>query len=143
MEPIIDSFKAYSKSAEGRKKVATNFVVNEFASKDGADIVIINDLLPIVCQLVRNWFGYSFSPTSAYRTVTHNKSVGGAAKSNHIYGMAVDIPTCGKIKPIELYNFLDNLFSDSCEIGLYSWGVHFAPTKEKRRFTDKSYKEVK
>ena len=40
-------------------------------------------------------------------------------------------------------NFLDGLFADSCEIGLYSWGVHFAPTKEKRRFTDKSYKEVK
>ena len=141
MEPIIDNFKVYSKGTEGRKQVAKNFVVNEFASKDGADIVIINDLLPVVCQHVRNWFGYSFSPTSAYRTVTHNKNVGGAAKSNHIYGMAVDIPTCGKIKPIELYNFLDKLFSDSCEIGLYSWGVHFAPTKEKSRFTDKSYKE--
>ena len=37
MKPIIDNFKVYS--------------------KDGADIVIINELLPVVCQLVRNWYG--------------------------------------------------------------------------------------
>lgn len=140
MKPLLDSFTVYSKTIEGNVKVATNFVVNEFASKDGAEAVIINNLCPIVCQIIRNWFGYSFSPTSAYRTVSHNKNVGGAGASNHIFGLAVDIPTCGKIKAIELYNFLDKLFCDSCEIGLYSWGVHFAPTKEKRRFTDKSYK---
>ena len=141
MKPIIDNFKVYSKGTDGIEKVATNFVVNEFASKDGADIVIINELLPVVCQIVRNWFGYSFTPNSAYRTVSHNKNVGGASRSNHIYGLAVDIPAkSGKCTPRELYNFLDKLFTDSCEIGLYNWGVHFAATKEKSRFTDKSYK---
>lgn len=141
MNPIIDSFYAISKATDGNMKLTTNFIAREFACQDNSDLVIINNLVPVVCQIVRNWFGYSFTPTSAFRTVSHNKNVGGASRSNHIYGMAVDIPAkSGKCTPRELYNFLDKLFSDSCEIGLYNWGVHFAATKEKSRFTDKSYK---
>lgn len=140
MNPLINSFSVLSKSTDGGKKLSTNFIVQEFSCQDNSEPVIINNLVPIVCQIVRNWFGYSFSPTSAYRTVTHNKNVGGATKSNHVYGLAVDIPANGrKCTPRELYDFLDKLFSDSCEIGLYSWGVHFAATKEKSRYTDKNY----
>lgn len=141
MNPIIDSFYAFSKTSEGNTRITTNFIASEFACQDNSDLIIINNLVPVVCQIVRNWFGYSFTPNSAYRTVSHNKNVGGASRSNHIYGLAVDIPAkSGKCTPRELYNFLDKLFTDSCEIGLYNWGVHFAATKEKSRFTDKSYK---
>lgn len=141
MTPIIDRYRIFSRSQDGAGKLTTNFVAKEFACQDGSETIVVNELVPVVCQIVRNWFGYSFTPNSAYRTVAHNKNVGGASRSNHIYGLAVDIPAkSGKCTPRELYNFLDKLFSDSCEIGLYNWGVHFAATKEKSRFTDSTYK---
>lgn len=143
MGAIEQNFKVYSKSTDGAVNLTKNFKVREFACKDGTDPVIINTLLPHVCQAVRNWFGYAFTPNSAYRTVAHNAkpSVGGAAKSNHIYGMAADIPAkSGVCTPKELYDFLDRLCGDSCELGLYSWGVHIAVQDTKERFTDASYK---
>ena len=124
----------YSKSSAGNKNITKNFVVREFACSDGSDPVFVHPLIPIICQAVRNWFGYGFTPNSTYRTLAHNKSVGGASSSFHVYGKAVDIPAKGKTTPSDLYNFLDKLFGDSCEIGLYSWGVHVGITDKKKRF---------
>ena len=124
----------YSKSASGELKLTPNFKVKEFACQDGTDPVCVHALIPIICQAVRNWFDYPFSPNSAYRTVTHNKAVGGATRSFHVYGKAVDIPASDKVTPSELYNFLDKLCGDSCEVGLYSWGVHVAICETKKRF---------
>lgn len=143
MSAIEQNFKIFSKAVSGNENLTKNFKVKEFACNDGSDPVIINTLLPHVCQAVRNWFNYPFSPNSAYRTVTYNASpsVGGVARSNHIYGLAVDIPArSGVCTPKELYDFLDRLCGDSCEIGIYSWGVHIAVQEEKKRFTDASYK---
>lgn len=124
----------YSKSHSGNLKLTNNFTVREFACSDGSDPVVVHVLIPIICQAVRNWFGYPFTPNSAYRTVSHNKSVGGATRSFHVYGKAVDIPSNEKASPEELYDFLDKLCGQSCEIGLYSWGVHVAICDEKKRF---------
>lgn len=124
----------YSKSVSGELKLTPNFKVKEFACQDGTDPVVVHALIPIICQAVRNWFGYSFTPNSAYRTTAHNKSVGGAERSKHMYGKAVDIPATDKVTPKELYNFLDKLCGNSCEIGLYSWGVHVAVSETKSRF---------
>lgn len=138
MDSITNSFKVYSKRTDGSSKVAPNFTVKEFACQDGSDVILLNDLLPLVCQAVRNWFNYPFTPNSAYRTITHNKAVSGAANSNHIYGLAVDIPACaGKATPEELFQFLDRLCGNSCELILYSWGVHIAVTASKKRLNNK------
>lgn len=130
----------FSKSKDGAINLTDNFKVREFACKDGSDPVFINVMLPLICQAVRNWFGKAFTPNSAYRTITHNKAQGGVANSYHIHGRAVDIPTPAGSTPKELYDFLDKLCGESCEIGLYSWGVHVAITDGKKRFTDSSYK---
>ena len=47
----------YDNVTEGRKKVAKNFTVAEFASKDGSRAVIINPLLPEYLQKARDHFG--------------------------------------------------------------------------------------
>lgn len=129
-----DICMCFSKASDGNEDITKNFKVYEFACNDGSDPVFINPLIPVICQAVRNWFGYPFTPNSAYRTITHNKKEGGASGSFHIYGKAVDIPTNGKVTPTDLYNFLDKLCGDSCEIGLYSWGVHVGITDKKKRF---------
>lgn len=138
---LIENCLVFSRASSGNKYLAPNFQVKEFACKDGSDPVFINPLIPVVCQIVRNWFGYAFEPNSAYRTITHNKSEKGAANSLHIFANAVDIPAhTGKASPKQLYDFLDRLCGNTCEIGLYNWGVHFALTKKKKRFTDSAYK---
>lgn len=130
----------FSKAKDGNTNLTDNFKVREFACKDGSDTVFINPMVPIICQLVRNHFGASFTPNSAYRTPTHNKAQGGSATSYHLTGRAVDIPTPKGHTAKELYNFLDKMCGESCEIGLYNWGVHVAITDNKKRFKDSSYK---
>ena len=126
----------YSKAADGDVQLTPNFKVYEFACQDGSDPVFIHPKVPEWCQAARDRFGYSFSPNSAYRTVSHNAkpSVGGAARSNHIYGLAVDIPAKGDTTPQMLYDFFDELLGDSGELGIYSWGVHVGVSATKKRF---------
>lgn len=130
----------FSKATQGEVYVAPNFQVKEFACSDGSDVVVIHPYIPQICQAVRNKFNMPFSPNSAYRTITHNKVVGGAKNSNHIYGRAVDIPCKNGVTPKELYDYVNTLLGDQCELGIYSWGIHVGIQDTKNRFTDISYK---
>lgn len=136
MEELNGPVYVFSRSRDGSRYLAPNFQVREFACQDGSDPVFIHPLLPVICQAVRNYFDYPFSPGSAYRTVSHNASeaVGGAAGSNHIYGLAVDIPVSGKVTARQVYDFLDRLLGNWGELGLYSWGVHVGMSNTKKRF---------
>lgn len=140
MFKLTEMCYTFSKRVSGNMKLTKNFKVKEFSCKDGSDPVFVNILIPAICQVVRNWFDYPFSPNSAYRTITHNSNEGGANSSFHVYANAVDIPASGKVTPKELYTFLDRLCGESCEVGLYSWGCHVGITETKKRFIDKSYK---
>ena len=131
----VEQAMVFSKSTDGELYIAPNFQVKEFACSDGADVVLIHPFIPLICQIVRNKFNMPFSPNSAYRTVTHNKSVGGANKSNHIYGRAVDIPAKNGVTPKQLYDFVDTLFGNWGEIGIYNWGIHVGIQNTKKRFT--------
>lgn len=132
----VEQGMVFSKSTDGELYVAPNFQVKEFACSDGSDVVVIHPFIPHICQLVRNKFNMPFSPNSAYRTVTHNKSVGGANKSNHIYGRAVDIPAKRGVTPKQLYDYVDTLFGEWGEIGIYTWGIHVGIQDKKERFTE-------
>lgn len=123
----------YDNVTEGRKKVAKNFTVAEFASKDGSRVVIINPLLPEYLQKARDHFGKPLIITSGYRTIAHNARVRGAANSNHIYGLAADVYIPG-VPALDLYNYLCEIAGDSCEIGIYDNFVHFAVQDDKKRF---------
>lgn len=139
-EFYMDSSLTLSKREVGHLNMTNNFKVSEFACKDGSDPIVINPLIPLICQAVRNWFGYPFTPNSAYRTITHNKNEGGSSSSYHIYGKAVDIPAKGSVTPKMLYDFVDKLCGDSCEVGLYNWGIHVGICNQKKRFVDAGYK---
>lgn len=131
---ITEQAMCFSKSVYGELNLTTNFKVREFACKDGTDPVIVHPLIPFICQMVRNHFNMPFTPNSGYRSVAHNKSVGGSSKSNHTYGRAVDIPAKNGVTPQQIYDFLDDLFGDWGQLGIYSWGVHVGITDTKSRF---------
>lgn len=124
----------YSKERDGSINLTTNFRVKEFACSDGTDPILIHPFLPFICQSVRNKFGVAFTPNSAYRTVCHNEKVGGVSNSNHIYGLAVDIPAVGGVTPQQLYDYVDELLGDCGELGIYEWGIHVGVQDTKVRF---------
>ena len=63
---------------------------------------------------------------SAYRTPQYNKKIGGAARSQHTEGRALDIRTPKGMKPRDLFNILVNLSNRTPirGVGLYRWGCH-------------------
>ena len=133
--PEWNRVMVFSLAADGEKYLTPHFQVKEFACKDGTDPVFIHECIPDWCELAREING-PFKPNSAYRTVAHNarKDVGGASRSYHIYGMAVDIPA-KDATPEQLYDLFYPHLGDFGELILYDWGIHVAvcPTKKRLR----------
>ena len=107
--------KAYSKKKDGNKKLSTNFRVKEFACTDGSDPIFISPELVVVLQKIRNHFGKSVTITSAYRTPTKNKAVGGEKYSQHLYGTAADIKVKG-VTPKQVAKYAEKILELSGNI---------------------------
>ncbi len=71
---------------------------------------IDNNLILKLEQLRYNLGNKAVIINSGYRTPTHNKRVGGASKSQHLYGKAADIVVRG-VTPSTVYNAADKLFN--------------------------------
>lgn len=89
--------KSYSVKKLGRNyKVSDHFTLGEFQSKDGADIVLIDDRLLAFLELLRRVLGGDLGRAtvgvgSGYRSAAHNRAVGGASQSRHTKGDAADV----------------------------------------------------
>lgn len=130
------SVKVYSKAKDGGKKIVNtcqNFTVKEFACSDGSDVVFISPELVKILQQVREHFKAPVTINSGYRTVSHNKKVGGAAYSQHLYGMAADIVVKG-VAPSKVYAYVDSLMPYTGGVGLYSTFTHVDVRKTKSRW---------
>ena len=108
--------------------ITANFSRNEFACKGvgccGGSSPINKDLVKAL-QNLRDLAGVPLSISSGFRCLTHNRNVGGASKSFHTLGDAVDvlIPegfTIGKIE--ELARRVQAFKMGG--IGLYSGWIH-------------------
>lgn len=117
------TIKVYSRVKDGNKKVSTNFKVKEFACQDGSDPIFIDSELVEVLQKIRSHFGRAVTITSAYRTPTHNKSVGGTTYSQHLYGKAADIKIAG-VSPKKVAAYAETLLPRSGGIGIFSTFTH-------------------
>lgn len=80
---------AYSK--EDNTRISEHFRANEFACKDGTDNILIDSELIETLEKIRNHFNTAVIINSGFRTVKHNRKVGGAKASYHCKGMAADI----------------------------------------------------
>ena len=115
--------RAYSKSKDGNKVLTKNFKVREFACRDGSDVIFISMDLVEVLQKIRDHFGKPVNINSAYRTLTYNKKVDGAAQSQHLYGMAADISISG-VSPKDVAAYAETLLPKTGGIGIYSSFTH-------------------
>lgn len=68
-----------------------SFSPKEIACHGTGEILIDFDALDRL-QAFRDILGVPFTPNSAYRSIEHNKKIGGSPNSQHCYGKAFDIP---------------------------------------------------
>lgn len=127
------TIKAYSKAKDGNVKLSANFRVKEFACTDGSDPIFIDTELVTVLQKIRSHFGKAVTITSAYRTPTHNRSVGGTAYSQHLYGKAADIKVSG-VSPQKVAEYAKTVMSDRGGIGRYGTFTHIDVRSAKSRW---------
>ena len=115
------AIKQYSLATEGNKRITEHFQVKEFACHDGNDYVPIDIDLAYKLEVIRNHFGKSITVTSAYRTESYNRSIGGQSSSYHCKGKAFDIVVSG-ISPYDVAHFAQGLWING--IGCY-YDDHF------------------
>jgi len=132
--------KVYSRAKDGLKKLPNdkgNFKVNEFACSDGSDVVFIAPDLVKILQQIRDHFKRPVTINSGYRTVSKNKAVGGAAYSQHLYGMAADIVVgsgTDKVSPKIVAAYAESLLPGKGGIGIYSTFTHIDVRSVKGRW---------
>ena len=127
------ALKAYSVAKDGATYISKNFRVREFRCQDGSDVVFIESDLVDILQKIRDHFGKAVTINSAFRTFSHNKKVGGATYSQHLYGKAADIKVSG-VAPSVVADFAETLMPSTGGIGRYSTFTHVDVRKVKSRW---------
>lgn len=117
------ALKAYSVAKDGATYISKNFRVREFRCQDGSDVVFIESDLVDILQKIRDHFGKAVTINSAFRTFSHNKNVGGATYSQHLYGTAADIKVSG-VTASAVADFAETLMPNTGGIGRYSTFTH-------------------
>ena len=125
--------KVYSRSKDGLTALSTHFKVREFACSDGTDTVFVAPALVEVLEKIREHFGKPVTINSGYRTESKNKAVGGAAYSQHKYGLAADITIRG-VSPAKVAAYAETLLPNTGGIGIYGTFTHVDVRKVKSRW---------
>lgn len=134
--------QCYSLKKSGGKRLGKNFRVREFACRDGSDNVFVDSDLVTVLQALRDHFGQPVRVSSGYRTPAHNRAVGGAEGSQHLYGRAADIQI-DNVSVAEAAAFAETLLPDKGGIGRYppkagranGW-LHIDTRADKKRWSE-------
>ena len=113
-------------------KLTEHFKLKEFASKDGSETPpeIIETLFDLATNLemLRTFLDAPIKINSGYRSKDHNKKVGGAKNSQHLYGKASDIVIKG-FTPHEVAEAIEGLIRlgvmDEGGIGIYNTFTHY------------------
>ncbi len=98
-------------SIERNILLTPNFRLAEFLHKDSPlpPLPVLENLYRVAnrLQVIRDLLGKPITITSGWRTLEHNKAVGGAPNSMHLSGMAVDIVISG-MTPKQVQDYLKN-----------------------------------
>lgn len=123
----------YYLPTEGKAKIGRYFKVSEFKCYDGTQQVFVAQKLVKLLDDLRDNIGCAIYVNSGYRTPSHNKKVGGARNSMHMYGCAADIrPANGELK--RLASLAEEHLRDSGGIGIYKTFVHVDIRDRKSRW---------
>lgn len=112
--------------------VSENFKLYEFECKDGNHEVKLNPVLLALIQCLRTRVQKPIIILSAYRTPEYNKKVGGAPKSQHMLGNAVDIRIYG-MTPTEVAKEAEKVGFTG--IGIYNDFTHLDVREGKARWS--------
>lgn len=113
-------------------QITPHFKDYEFMSRDGVLVPMEYrwNMIIVARQLekIRSQLAEPVYINSGYRSNQHNKNVGGASRSYHLYAMAVDI-RCSAAKPKDVYKVILSLM-DSGDIvagglKMYDTFVHY------------------
>ena len=127
--------KTYSKKKNGKEKLSLNFLVKEFACKDGSDKILIDTELVLLLQKIRDHFGKAVTINSAYRNSEYNKKIGGVSNSRHTKGNAADI-VLKDVLPEDVAKYTEYIMPDKGGIGLYGSFVHVDTRGNRSRWTN-------
>lgn len=113
-------------------QLSENFVSTEFdcKCKEYCSTTEIDSKLIEYLQKIREHFGEAVIINSAYRCEKHNKSIGGASKSKHLFGQAADIKV-SNVSPLKVAQYAESIGIKG--IGRYSNFVHI-DTRENKFF---------
>ena len=123
----------YSLKDDGDMKIQPHFRVREFKCQDGSDPIIIDPVLAYYLERVREYFGKPVNITSGYRSTEHNRAVGGASRSQHMYGLAADFYING-VAPTKIAAYLETLIPNTGGIGIYPKFVHLDVRNKRSRW---------
>jgi len=119
--------------AEGGKNLTAHFKAREFSCNDGSDAIFVAEELVTILEKIRMHFNKPVCITSGYRTPSHNKAIGGASRSQHIYGLAADIVVRG-VKATEVADYAETLLKNRGGIGRYDNFTHIDVRNTKSRW---------
>jgi uncharacterized protein YcbK (DUF882 family) len=113
-------------------KLTKNFSLSEFACKDGTAVPPeLGDNAKELAenlQVLRDYLDSPLHINSAYRTVSHNKKVGGAPKSQHLFCKAADVVS-SKYTPDQVYAAIMHLIKEgkmkAGGVGRYNSFTHY------------------
>ena len=114
-------------------QLTKNFNSKDFDCKDGTKVPanLMSNLQRLAAnlQILRDYLGVPVTVTgSGYRTPKHNRAVGGAKDSQHLYAKAADINAKG-FTPKQLAAKIEELIAakkiDQGGLGIYATFVHY------------------
>lgn len=134
--------RTYSVKRDGDGKVSKHFRVREFASKDGADKVLIDDNLVALLEDIREAVGgKAITINSGYRSPEHNAAVGGVSNSQHVKGTAADIVVEGT-DPLTVGQIAEHFLNKKGGIGVYQTFTHVDTRTTRSRWDQRSGHQV-
>lgn len=115
------------------RRLSPNFIEQEFACHHCGACIEIDQKLLDVLETLRAGLGV-LDPVavvimSGYRCPAHNKAVGGAPNSQHMYGTAADIrvtrsKTGRPVPPKQVADWLEEKYPNSLGLGRYKGWTH-------------------
>ena len=97
------------------------FKRKEFACKCNCGFDTVDFELLSLCNAVRDFEGQPVNISSGCRCELHNTAIGGAPKSQHLFGRAADLLVDN---PLITYEWLCRQYPDRYGFGLYDTFVH-------------------
>ena len=128
-------------------QITPHFNIWEFRCRANNELLINADVIAHIQRLekFRQWYKRAMIVNSGYRTVEHNKSIGGSPNSQHINGIAADInlplgefAAFSKARKEEFLQNIKNKWHEICKadglgggVGFYDTFVHLDSRKKK------------